>query len=292
MRIGILTSGGLGYNVLSALFKKIETPVFIASDSNSMLITELAKQNDVPVFNGNPRGGQLVDFLKEHQIETDLILSINYLFILDQKLIDYLPLAINIHGSLLPKYRGRTPHVWSIINGESKTGVTAHIIDADCDSGDVVDQIVVPIGKDDTGSGILKKFEEVYPELLLSAIEKVHTDRLKKIKQDDSKATYYGKRTPDDGLINWNWHKERIRNWVRAQADPYPGAFCWLNGEKVIIDKVKYSDLGFSNTVDNGTILDNTENPIIKCPNGAVELTHVRNQDILEKFKSKMVLNQ
>jgi methionyl-tRNA formyltransferase len=104
--------------------------------------------------------------LKEHHIETDLILSINYLFLLDEEMISKLPLAINIHGSLLPKYRGRTPHVWSIINGETKTGVTAHIIDADCDTGDIVKQIVVPIEKDDTGATILEKYEKIYPELL------------------------------------------------------------------------------------------------------------------------------
>ncbi|MFP8487467.1 methionyl-tRNA formyltransferase [Gracilimonas sp. Q87] len=292
MRIGILASGGLGYKVLSDLIKQIEKPVFIASDSNSEYIIEFAKQNSVQLFTGNPRDGKLVEFLKKYQIEADLILSINYLFLLDEELIDSLALAINVHGSILPKYRGRTPHVWSIINGEAQTGVTAHIIDTDCDTGDIVEQLVIPIEKDDTGATILKKYEKIYPELLLSVLEEIQSEQLKRVKQDDSKATYFGKRTPDDGLINWNWHKERIRNWVRAQAHPYPGAFSLLNGEKVIIDEVNYSDVGFSDTIKNGTILEIKENPIIKCPNGAIELTQVRNQDILEKFKSKMVLNQ
>ena len=292
MRLGILASGGLGYKVISDILKQIETPVFIASDSNSEDIIEFAKQNSVQIFTGNPRRGKLVEFLNKHQIETDLILSINYLFLLDEELIDSLPLAINVHGSILPKYRGRTPHVWSIINGETQTGVTAHIIDASCDTGDIVKQIVVPIEKDDTGATILKKYEKIYPELLLAVINEAQSGQLKKIKQDDERATYFGKRTPDDGLINWNWHKERIRNWVRAQAHPYPGAFSLLNGEKVIIDEVNYSDVGFTDTIENGTILEIKENPIIKCPNGAIELTRVRNQDILKKFKLKMVLNQ
>ena len=292
MRIGILASGDLGYKVMSDLIKQIEKPVFIASDSNSEYIIEFAKQNSVQVFTGNPKGGKLVEFLKKYQIEADLILSINYLFLLDEELIDCLPLAINVHGSILPKYRGRTPHVWSIINGETQTGVTAHVIDADCDTGDIVKQLVIPIEKDDTGASILKKFEKIYSELLLSVIEEAQSGELNKVKQDDSKATYFGKRTPDDGLINWNWHKERIRNWVRAQAHPYPGAFSLLNGEKVIIDEVNYSDVGFSDTIKNGAILEIKENPIIKCPNGTIELTQVRNQDILKKFKTKMVLNQ
>lgn len=290
MRIGILASGGLGYNVLFDLIKQIETPVFIATDSNSEYIIEFARENSIKLFSGNPRNGKLIEFLNKNQIATDFILSINYLFLLDKELIDSLPVAINVHGSLLPKYRGRTPHVWSIINGETKTGVTAHVIDADCDTGDIVKQVVVPIEKDDTGASILKKFEKIYPELLLSVIEEAQSDELKKVKQDDSKATYFGKRTPDDGLIDWNWHKERIRNWVRAQADPYPGAFSLLNAEKVIIDEVNYSDVGFSDTIKNGTILIANRNPIIKCPNGTVELTRVRNQNILKMFKSKMVL--
>ncbi|PWN07460.1 methionyl-tRNA formyltransferase [Rhodohalobacter mucosus] len=290
MLIGILTSGGLGYKVISEIINRIKKPEFIATDSNSEQIIEFSNQNEVLAFIGNPRGGKLVDFLKKNEIEVDLILSINYLFLLDEELIDSLPMAINLHGSLLPKYRGRTPHVWSIINGETKTGVTAHVIDTNCDTGDVVKQVEVPIEKDDTGATILKKFEKIYPELLFSVIEEAQSDDLKRVKQDNSKATFFGKRTPDDGLINWSWHKERIRNWVRAQANPYPGAFSLLNGERVIVDEVNYSDIGFSDTTKNGTILDVIENPIIKCPNGAVELTRVRNQDILKKFKSKMVL--
>lgn len=290
MRIGILASGGLGYKVISEIINQIETPVFIATDSISEHIVEFARENSLQLFTGNPRNGKLIEFLKKYQIEADLILSINYLFLLDEELIDSLPLAINVHGSLLPKYRGRTPHVWSIINGEAQTGVTAHIIDTDCDTGDIVKQIAVPIKENDTGATILKKYEKIYPEVLLSVLEDVESEQLKRVKQDDSKATYFGKRTPDDGLINWNWHKMRIRNWVRAQAFPYPGAFSMLNGEKVIIDKVNFSDVGFSDTIENGTILEIKENPILKCPNGAVELTRVRNQDILNKFKTNMVL--
>ncbi len=291
MRIGILTSGSLGYKVIPDLIKQIDTPSFVATDSNSENIINFAKQYDVRTFTGNPRGGKLVGFLKKNQIEADFILSVNYLFLLDEELIGYLPMAINVHGSLLPKYRGRTPHVWSIINGETQTGVTAHIIDADCDTGDIVKQFVVPIENDDTGASILNKYEKIYPELLLSVIEEVQSGQLQGIEQDNSRATYFGKRTPDDGLIDWSWHKERIRNWVRAQSYPYPGAFSLLNGEKVIIDEVQYSDVGFRDTIENGAILEAKENPIIKCPNGAVELTQVRNHDILKDFKSKMVLN-
>jgi methionyl-tRNA formyltransferase len=290
MRIGYLASGNLGYKVLSNLQKQVEDPLFIATDVNSEKIKEYAASKNILIFIGNPRRGNLVKFLKKNQIEANLILSINYLFLLDQELISSLPLAINLHGSLLPKYRGRTPHVWSIINGEIQTGVTAHIIDSDCDTGDIIKQVVVPIEENDTGASILEKFEVIYPQILFSVIEEVQINRLIGVKQDGNKATYFGKRTPVDGLIDWDWQKERIRNWVRAQAYPYPGAYSMLDGEKVIIDKVNYSDLGFNDNIKNGIVLENNENPIIKCPNGAIELTQIRNKDVLKKIKPKMVL--
>lgn len=292
MSIGILASGDLGYKVISDLLKQIGKPVFIASDFKSSKIKKLAEKENIQLFTGNPRDGKLASFLKNHQIASSLVVSINYLFLLDEELIDYLPLAINFHGSLLPKYRGRTPHVWSIINGETKTGVTAHVIDPFCDTGDIVKQVAIPIEKYDTGATILKKYKTIYPELLLSVINEIKSGQVHRVKQDDSKATYFSKRTPDDGLINWSWHKERIHNWVRAQAYPYPGAFSLLNGERFIIDEVKFSDQGFTDETENGMILDVKKNPIIKCPNGAIEITGVRDQDILKKFKSNLVLNK
>ncbi|MEX2483674.1 MAG: formyltransferase family protein [Brumimicrobium sp.] len=292
MRIGILTSGRLGYKVLSELHKQIDQSLLIATDGRSETVIEEAKKNQIPLFIGNPRNGALEEFIKQHQMELDLILSINYLFLLDDDLLGFLPLSINIHGSLLPKYRGRTPHVWAIINGETQTGVTAHIIDSGCDTGDVVKQQTVPIENYDTGAKILEKYEQLYPNLLLSVIKDMQSGKLQRKKQDDSKATTFGRRTPDHGLINWCWHKERIRNWVRAQAYPYPGAFTWLKGRKVVIDEVTYSEIGFSDTTENGTILQTGEIPIIKCPNGAIKLSTVRNKKIVKNFKNGLVLNQ
>jgi len=89
--------------------------------------------------------------------------------------------------------------------------------------------------------------------------------------QDESKATYFGKRTPDDGEINWYWQKERIRNWVRAQALPYPGAFTWVGQEKMIIDEIAFDDTGFHSDIPNGTVL--SLSPVrVKTPNGVIRI--------------------
>ena len=89
------------------------------------------------------------------------------------------------------------------------------------------------------------------------------------------KATYFEKRTPEDGVINWNWHKERIQNWVRAQANPYPGAYSNIKGKKVVIDQVEFDDYGFKQTQPNGLII--TEEPYrVKIPNGVIILMQIR----------------
>ena len=176
--------------------------------------------------------------------------SIIYLYIIEADLLNLINgYAVNFHGSLLPKYRGRTPHVWAIINGEREAGITVHLMNENCDDGDIVKQVVVPIGDDDTGGIILDKYKELYHRLVCQVVEDIEKGAVSGRVQDVSKATYFGKRTPNDGKINWDWQKERIRNWVRAQASSYPRAFACLDGKKITINKIKFSDLGFR---DNG----------------------------------------
>lgn len=277
IRLGLLVSGNLGYNVLKYLNEYYPIQV-VFTDKNSEGIIDYCTREKIGLFIGNPRANRSSSFIENTVI--DVLISINYLFIIEKELIS-LPkkLAFNIHGSLLPKYRGRTPHVWAIINNEQETGVTAHKIDEGCDTGDIIDQIVLPINSNDTGSDILNKFNELYIPLIENVLEKVKDASIILTKQDSFKATYFGKRTPDDGRINWNWQKERIRNWVRAQASPYPGAFTFFNEQKIIIDEITYENLSFSWDMPNGLIL--LTNPIlVKTPNGVVKLNKVRTTEI------------
>ncbi|MDZ7681650.1 MAG: methionyl-tRNA formyltransferase [Fodinibius sp.] len=226
---------------------------------------------------GNPRAGRLKKFLDNLDVSVDLILSINYLFLLEQDIIEYPKhYCLNIHGSLLPKYRGRTPHVWAIINNESVAGITMHIIDEGCDTGPIVGQTEIDIPPDMTGGELLEQYRHQYPDLIRTVIAKLERDELAPKSQEESKATYFGKRTPADGEINWNWHKERIRNWVRAQADPYPGAFTYVGGKKITIDEVQYSDRGFSWDTANGfRFWKRHQVPLVKVPNGVLALNIV-----------------
>ena len=276
MKLGILSSGNLGKDTLEKIILDFNV-VFVLTDSNSQDILSLCEENKIPYFKGNPRNSKGYDFIEK--IEADIIVSINYLFLIEKDIISHSKqLTFNIHGSLLPKYRGRTPHVWSIINNEKETGITAHVIDEGCDTGDIISQIKIPINEIETGAEILNKFSLEYYNLILEVFKKLNSGKLGLVKQQEQLATYFGKRTPEDGRINWNWQKDRITNWVRAQAYPYPGAFSYVNSQKLIIDKVSDSSQGFRSDTANGAIIALTPNIVVKTTNGALEINKSRQE--------------
>jgi methionyl-tRNA formyltransferase len=280
LKIGVLTSGYLGVYILEKILSNFDVK-FVLTDSNSHGILSLCEENKIPYFKGNPRNGVGYDFIEK--IEVDIIVSINYLFLIEKDIIQHSKqLTFNIHGSLLPKYRGRTPHVWAIINNEKVTGITAHVIDEGCDTGDIISQIKIPINEIETGAEILNKFKLEYYNLILGVFKKLNSGKLELIKQDEQLSTYFGKRTPEDGRINWNWQKDRISNWVRAQAYPYPGAFSYVNNQKLIIDKVDDCSYGFRFDTENGTVLALIPNIVVKTPNGALEIKKSRQKLTIE----------
>ncbi len=273
MQLGILASGGLGQTILTELIGAHQVK-FVFTDKGSTGIINICNEENVPVFTGNPRNGKAAEFITA--CSCDVLLSINYLFIVDRDIIGLgKKYAINFHGSLLPKYRGRTPHVWAIINNEKKTGITAHLIDEGCDTGDIVYQEAIEIGPEQTGADLLVVYQKRYPVIVNEVLRLIANDTIKRVQQDESKASYFGKRTPEDGQINWSWQRERIQNWVRAQAQPYPGAFSYVNKQKVVIHKVSLSDEGFSWDQSNGQVLKaNTDNILVKTPNGVLEISN------------------
>lgn len=288
MNLGILCSGELGLEVLKFLYQNYNL-AFVATDSKSIKVITYCEENNISYHKGNPRQGKLANFLKP--ISYDILISANYLFIIENDVIQTAKhLAFNIHGSLLPKYRGRTPHVWAIINGEDKCGITAHKIDESCDTGDILHQIEIPISNTDTGASLLEKYKKEYQPIIENILEKWETGNLKAKPQDETKATFFEKRTPDSGRINWNWQGKRIYNWVRAQSNPYPGAFNFIEDKKIIIDWVEPTDLGFDFADENGKILK-IENgfPFIKCPNGVLKATKIRNLHQVE-LKENIIL--
>lgn len=287
MKIAVLVSGSLGLQVLKDILT-YQKPIFVATDSKSTSIYEFCDQHGIPCFKGNPRNRKLSEFMIKSHLEADILLSINYLFLIERDVLERIPSAINFHGSLLPSYRGRTPHVWAIINNETKTGITAHYIDEGCDTGDIVLQKEIQIDEHMTGADVLNTYVILYPAMVREVITLLQSGTVVRQKQDESKAIYFGKRTPDDGAISWSWQKERIRNWVRAQAFPYPGAFTHVSekGNKIIIDEILFTDRGYHQDQQDGLVVGKeVGNLYVKTSNGVIKLSKIRNVEILETVK-------
>lgn len=203
------------------------------------------------------------------------LVSINYRYILPKKIFEVPKYAINIHGSLLPKYRGRTPHVWSIINGENVSGITSHIIEETVDSGDIIEQIMVKIEKSDTGYTLLQKYQDLYPSLLLKSLVYLEEGRALQQQSNDD-ASYYGVRTPNMGYIDFYKSSLDVINFVRAQTYPYPGSYYYLSdGRKIIIYKIIVDEtvdiersIGIINKID--------DNYYVKCKDSNLRILEYR----------------
>ncbi|MDQ6757098.1 MAG: methionyl-tRNA formyltransferase [Bacteroidota bacterium] len=140
-----------------------------------------------------------------------------------------------IHNSLLPAYSGGAPLVWAIIMGENKTGVTFFYFDEGIDSGDIIAQEEIEINDEDTIKTLYKKAEQAARNILIKYLPLLATNSAPRIKQDENKRQIFPQRKQEDGKIDWNWNSKKIKDFIRAQTKPYPGAFTIINNKKVII---------------------------------------------------------
>ncbi len=134
--------------------------------------------------------------------------------------------AYNMHGSLLPKYRGRAPVNWAVLNGESETGATLHEMVAQPDAGRIVDQQAVPIGPDDLAVEVFRRVTDAAETVMRRSIGPLLAGTAQLRPNNLAQGSYYGGRRPEDGRIDWRKSAREIHNLVRAVAPPYPGAFC------------------------------------------------------------------
>ena len=169
-------------------------------------------------------------------LDPDLILSVFYRDLLSDEVLRTARLAaLNLHPSLLPAYRGRAPLNWALVNGERETGVTLHHMVAKADAGDIVAQRKIPIEARETALSLYLKIEQAGIEILTEFLPLVETGRAPRSPQDLARSTYFGRRRPEDGRIDWSWPAERIDRLVRAVAPPWPGAFAEIEGRRVVI---------------------------------------------------------
>ncbi len=166
----------------------------------------------------------------------DLLLSIYFRQMISPAVLSLARVAaLNLHGSLLPRYRGRAPVNWVLVHGERETGVTLHEMDEKPDHGPIVAQRRVAIDRDDTALSLTRKLAAAGRALLRDAYPRLVAGTAERRPQDHAGATYFGRRTPADGRIDWRRDAESIRNLVRAVTDPWPGAFTSARGERLFV---------------------------------------------------------
>ena len=198
----------------------------------------LSQQYGIPVL--QPEKLRSDEFFNELKIfNPDLICVTAYGKILPKNVLELPPYGcINVHASLLPKYRGAAPINWAIINGEKNTGVTTMLMDEGMDTGDILLQREMPIDEEDTGETLSEKLSHIGAEVLIQTIKHLKEDRLTPIPQDHTKATYAPVLKKEDGKIDWGKPAEDIKNLIRGNL-PWPGAYTFLDGKNLKIYRAK-----------------------------------------------------
>ncbi len=159
-------------------------------------------------------------------MQPDLILSVYYRHMIGGSILALPPLgAFNLHGSLLPKFRGRAPINWAVLHGETRIGMTLHRMVKRADAGAMVDQEGIEISPQDTAEQAFRKVLPCARTVLARQIDHLLSGTATETPQDESAATYFGGRKPEDGRIDWSRPSAEIFNLIRAVTDPYPGAF-------------------------------------------------------------------
>nr|WP_321241071.1 bifunctional UDP-4-amino-4-deoxy-L-arabinose formyltransferase/UDP-glucuronic acid oxidase ArnA [uncultured Tolumonas sp.] len=230
---GIKALLNAGYDI-QAVFTHVDDQqenTFFAS------VAQLCAEHDLPVF--APEDANHPLWIERIQrLAPDVIFSFYYRNLLSQAILDLAPQgAFNLHGSLLPRYRGRAPANWVLVNGETETGVTLHKMTAKPDAGAIVAQQVIAIANSDTALTLHGKLRSAAESLLADTLPAMKAGNITLQPQDESKASYFGRRTPADGEIQWFKPAQEIYNLVRAVAQPYPGAFTFAGDRKLLVWK-------------------------------------------------------
>ncbi len=197
-------------------------------------VRDLASSHQIPCYTTAVNLPENVELLRK--ISPDFLFSFYYRFMIKKEVLD-IPRsgALNLHGSLLPKYRGRVPINWAVINGETETGATLHYMVEKPDAGDIVDQEHVSIEFADTSLDVFRKVTEAAVRITSRSWPHLLAGTANRVPMNLAAGSYFGGRKPSDGLISWEKSAIEIYNLIRGVTHPYPGAFTYLEGKKVFI---------------------------------------------------------
>lgn len=253
------------------VFTRADKPVGRKQILTAPPVKQLAVQHNIPVWQpATLRDGKAEPIFRD--LAPELVVVVAYGRILPPELLHIAPLGcINLHVSLLPKYRGSAPIQWSVLNGDSETGVTIMQLDEGCDTGDILMVERVPIGPETTSGELFDQVSAIGARTLVTAVEKLAAGELTPQPQDDSQATQAPPLKKEMAQFHFTQSAAHIHNWVRGM-NPWPAAFFELDGKKV---KVLESRLASNeNAAPAGTVL--ALKPLtIACGEGALQLLTV-----------------
>lgn len=258
---------------VSAVFAQPDKPVGKKHILTPPPVKVCAENLGIPVFQPDTlKSAETVELIKS--FEPDVIVVVAYGKILRQEVLDIPKIAcVNGHASLLPKYRGSAPIQWSIIKGEKVTGVTTMLMDKGIDTGDILEQIEVEIGEEETAEQLFERLSEISADLTVSTLKKLEKGEITPVKQDESKASYAPMIKKEMALLDFkNATAEEICFAVRGFYS-WPCAFFMLNGKRIKVIKAKVCD---KKSQIASQIIENEERFVISCKDGsAVELLEI-----------------
>ena len=240
----------MGVGCIKALLDagiQIELVVTHADDPHENIwfgsVAALCQERSIPYV--QPEASDLLELLPQFKkIAPDYIFSFYYRHLISTAILDTARIAaLNMHGSLLPKYRGRAPVNWAILHGETETGASLHIMEAKPDAGDIVGQVAVPIHPDEDATAVFAKVSNAAIEVIQAALPELLQGRVPRTPNALAKGSYFGGRKPEDGRIHWNQSAKQVHDLIRAVAPPYPGAFTDWQGARMVIAKSKLNPL-------------------------------------------------
>ena len=259
-----------GRNVVG-VFSQPDKPVGRKQIITPTATKVVAMEHNIPVFQpAKLRDGEALKIMQE--LKPDLTVVAAYGKILPKDILDVAPLGnVNVHGSLLPEYRGSAPIQWSVINGDTVIGITTMFMAEGMDTGDMIMKFELPIGEDETAGELFDRMAELGAESIEKTLELFDNGEVKAEPQNEEEATYAPMLKKEMGEIDFGKTAEEIHNLVRG-LNPWPMAYTFFDGKSVKIHEAKEVE-GFSGT--EGTLLDE-KRFVVGTKNGAVEFITVQ----------------
>jgi methionyl-tRNA formyltransferase len=242
LRAVVFAYHDVGVHCLKALLAagiQVELVVTHQDDPNENVwfgsVIQLCSERHIPYI--TPSAVELNNLIPQLQaIAPDYIFSFYYRNMISAEILACAKIAaLNMHGSLLPKYRGRAPVNWAILHGETKTGASLHVMEVKPDAGDIVGQSEVSIGPNETATEVFAKVSQAAVKVLQAALPELIEGYVPRKPNNLAQGSYFGGRKPADGQIHWNQTASQVHNLIRAVAPPYPGAFTDWEGQIRIV---------------------------------------------------------